>query len=382
MSAKEWRIHNPSGSKRVIVTKELPGSRWLEVLSDADCRVEICTSTEVLSNAEIISAIGDSCDGVIGQLTEDWSEALFSALQAAGGRAYSNYAVGYNNVDVDVATKHGIPVGNTPGVLTDTTAEMAVALTFAAARRVVEADRFMRGGHYHGWLPTLFLGELMKGATVGVIGAGRIGAAYTRMMVEGLKMNAVYYDLYQNQHLEKYIAAYADFLEAQGEPRVTCTRMESPEAVLRTADVVSLHPVLDETTYHLINTERLSQMKENAILVNASRGPVIDEAALVAHCRQHPNFRVGLDVFEDEPAMKPGLNELDNVVIVPHIASATGWTREGMATLAASNIAGILRGLPAWHDQNDILPFLDEDPPAAAPSIVNAAGVGVPLFGS
>ena len=192
MSTKAWQTLNPGGSNRVIVTKTLPGKRWVEVLTAAGCRIEVCTSPDILSVDEIKAAIGDRCDGVIGQLTEDWSETLFAALKAAGGKGYSNYAVGYNNVKVDVATKHGIPVGNTPGVLTETTAEMAIALTFAAARRVVEADTFMRAGHYHGWLPTLFLGNLMKGGTVGVIGAGRIGAAYARMMVEGFKMNLVY----------------------------------------------------------------------------------------------------------------------------------------------------------------------------------------------
>ena len=120
-------------------------------------------------------------------------------------------------------------------------------------------------------------------------------------------------------------------------------------------------------------------MKENAILVNSSRGPVIDETALVAHCQRHPNFRVGLDVFEDEPNMKPGLVELDNVVIVPHIASATIWTREGMAILAASNVAGILMGYPAWQEK-DISPFLCDDPPKATPSIVNTKEVGLPVY--
>jgi hydroxypyruvate reductase 1 len=380
VSSKEWRTHNSSGSKRVIVTKELPGKRWLEVLTGAGCKIEICTSTDILSVDEIKEAIGDRCDGVIGQLTEDWSETLFSALKAAGGQAYSNYAVGYNNVKVPVATERGIPVGNTPGVLTDTTAEMAVALTFAAARRVVEADKFMRGGQYKGWLPTLFLGELLKGKTVGIIGAGRIGYSYGRMMVEGLKMNLVYYDIYPNKALEEYVAAYSEFLQSRGEGPVTCRRLETVEELLQVADVVSLHPLLDKTTYHLMNAERLSLMKENAILVNASRGPVIDEAALVAHCRQHPDFRVGLDVFEDEPEMKPGLNELDNVVIVPHIASATIWTREGMATLAASNVAGILNGYPIWPDPNNILPFLEDNPPKAAPSIVNAKELGLPTY--
>ena len=379
MSKKTWRTHNPSGSRRVIVTKELPGDRWLQILTDADCKVEICTSPDILSTEEIKEAFGSRCDGAIGQLTEEWGEELFSALKAAGGKAYSNYAVGHNNVNVDAATKEGIPVGNTPGVLTETTAEMAVVLSFAAARRVVEADRFMRAGSFHGWLPTLFLGELFWRKTVGIIGAGRIGAAYARMMVEGHKMSLIYYDPYRNKALEDYVAAYGEFLKSQGEQPVSCKRAESADEVLREADLVSLHPVLDETTHHLINRERLSVMKDHAILVNTSRGPVIDEEALVAHCEKHPNFRVGLDVFEDEPAMKPGLAALDNVVVVPHIASATIWTREGMATLAAGNVAAILRGHPVWQE-GDILPFLGDKPPKAAPSIVNAKELGIRIY--
>jgi hydroxypyruvate reductase 1 len=377
MSPKNWEIHNPSGNKRVIVTKELPGRRWLDILTGAGCKVEICTSTEVLSVADIRAAMGTQCDGVLGQLTEDWGDELFSALKAAGATAYSNVAVGYNNVDVEAATRHGIPVGNTPGVLTETTAQMAVTLTFAAARRTGEAERFLRAGKYKGWLMTLFLGELLWRKTVGVIGAGRIGANYARMMVEGHKMNLIYYDIYPNMDLEDYIAAYGDFLKSRGEEPVSCKRADTVEEVLQQADCVSVHTVLDESTHHLINATSLALMKENAILVNTSRGPVVDEAALVAHCREHPNFRAGLDVFEDEPEMKPGLVELDNVLIVPHIASATRWTREGMATLAAGNVAAILMSYPVWN-QPDILPFLEEDPPKAAPSIVNAAALGLP----
>lgn len=381
MNQKNWEIHNPSGSRRVIVTKELPGTLWLQRLTMADCKVEICTSTDVLSVDEIKAAVGTRCDGVLGQLTEDWGDELFAALKDAGGTAYSNVAVGYNNVDVDAATRHGIPTGNTPGVLTETTAQMAVTLTFAAARRTGEAERFLRAGKYKGWLMTLFLGELLWQKTVGVIGAGRIGATYARMMVEGHKMNLLYHDIHPNKELENYIAAYADFLKARGEAPVSCKRVENLEDLLRDADCVSVHTVLDESTHHLIDAERLALMKENAVLVNTSRGPVIDEAALVAHCRKHPNFRAGLDVFEDEPEMKPGLVELDNVLIVPHIASATRWTREGMATLAASNVVGILSGYPAWN-RPDILSFLEEEPPKAAPSIVNAKALGIPLFGS
>ena len=242
MSANNWRTHNPSGSKRVVATKDLPGYRWLKILAGADCRVDIGTSTDILSIEEIKEAIGNKCDGVIGQLTEKWGEELFSALKAAGGKAYSNYAVGYDNVDVPVATKNGIPVGNTPGVLTETTAEMAVALTLAASRRVPEADVYMRGGKYKGWLPSLFLGELLNRKTVGIVGAGRIGYVYARMMVEGFKMNLVYFDLYQNKALEEYIAAYGEFLQSRGEEPVTRTPfdvgvqyMEFTEAVTRSA---------------------------------------------------------------------------------------------------------------------------------------------------
>jgi hydroxypyruvate reductase 1 len=380
MNSKKWCAHNPSGRKRVLVTKEIPGSLWLERLIQADCKVEVCTSTDVLSVDEIKTAIGQQCDAVLGQLTEDWGDELFGALKAAGGTAYSNVAVGYNNVDIDAATRHGIPVGNTPGVLTETTAQMAVTLTFAVARRTGEAERFLRAGQYKGWLMTLFLGELLWRKTVGVIGAGRIGATYARMMVEGHKMNLVYHDPYPNPDLEDYIAAYSDFLISRGEEPVSCKRADSLEDLLREADCVSVHTVLDESTHHLINAQRLALMKENAILVNTSRGPVVDEAALVAHCRQHPDFRAGLDVFEDEPNMKPGLNELDNVVIVPHIASATRWTREGMTTLAASNVAALLMGYPVWN-QPDILPFLETDSPQAAPSIVNAEALNLPVYG-
>lgn len=372
---KEWTVHNPEGSRRVIVTKELPGRRWLDMLIAADCSVEVCQSPDVLTNDEIRDRIGDRCDGVIGQLTENWNAELFAALAAAGGTAYSNYAVGYNNVDVAGATAAGIPVGNTPGVLTETTAEMAVALTFSAGRRVVEADKFMRAGKFHGWLPTMYMGQRFHGGTVGVIGCGRIGAAYGRMMVEGFKMNLVYYDLYRNERLEKFVDDYSQLLVAHGEDPVTCRRLETLEDVLRVADVVSLHTVLDESTHHLINEERLEMMKDDAILVNSSRGPVVDEVALIEHCRTHPDFKAGLDVVEDEPDMKPGLVELDNVVVVPHIASATVWTRQGMATLAGANVAGILQGYPLWQD-DDVLPFLEGEAPQATPSIVNAAELG------
>ena len=216
---------------------------------------------------------------------------------------------------------------------------------------------------------------------MGLIGAGRIGSAYARMMVEGHKMDLIYFDVYQNKGLEDYVNAYGAFLRSRGERPVTITRMGSVEDVLRAADVVSLHTVLDKTTIHLMNKERLNLMKPDAVLVNAARGQVIDEKALVAHLKANPEFRCGLDVFEDEPAMAPGLAQCPNAVIVPHIASASLYTRGGMATLAAANVAARLAGLPVWATPNEVQPFLEGDVagiPRASPSIVNAKDLGIP----
>ncbi len=375
----KWRVVNPEGARRVVVTKDLPGKRWLKYLLDAGCRVEICTSSRVLTEKQIAEAIGNRCDGVIGQLTEIWGEPLFSKLSAAGGRVYSNYAVGYDNVDVAAATRCGIAVGNTPGVLTEATAEMAAALTLAAARRTGEAERFLRAGNYKGWLPALFLGELLRQKTVGVIGAGRIGAAYARIMVEGHKMNLVYLDPHPNPELEAFVDAYSRFLDSRGEAPVSWEKAETLEALLEKADCVSIHTVLNDSTRHMIDAKRLRRMKKNAILVNTSRGPVIDEAALVAHCRKNPDFRAGLDVFENEPSLTAGLADLENVVVVPHIASATNWSRQGMATLAAANIAGVLKQYPTWQ-RTGISAFLEDDPPGTAPSIINAEALGIARF--
>jgi hydroxypyruvate reductase 1 len=375
-----WETRNKGGRKRIIVTKQLPGERWLALLSAADCRVEICVSEDKLSPDEIIDAIGERCDGAIGQLTEDWNESVFEALKNAGAVVYSNYAVGYNNVDVTAATRYRIAVGNTPGVLTETTAELAVALTLAAARRIVEADDFMRSGKYSGWLPTLYLGKLLYGKTVGVIGAGRIGETYASMMVKGFSMNLIYHDIRRNYDLENDLKQFGDFLYSSGRKRVQSTYSSSIDAVLREADVISLHPVLDATTHHLINAERLRMMKEDAVLVNASRGPVIDEKSLVAHLKKHPDFRAGLDVYENEPSTAHGLRDCPNAVIVPHIGSATGWTRRGMALLAAANVAAIINRSPVWGATHNIDPFFGDNPPKAAPSIVNAQDLGIPPY--
>jgi len=369
---------HPDGRFRVVVTKPLPGTRWLDLLTGADCRVEVCGGQRPLTADEIAATIGETCDAAIVQLTERWDAGLLERLAGAGGRVLGNYAVGYDNVDVSRATALGIAVGNTPGILTETTAELAVALTFAAARRVVEGQRYLAEGLFSGWLPSLLLGKRLWRKTLGVVGAGRIGATYARMLVEGHKMDLVYVDPRRSDELEAFVAAYGAFLEARGEQRVSCRRVATLDELLESADVVSLHLALDDTTRHVIDAGRLARMKDDAILVNTARGALVDERALVDHCRSHPHFSAALDVFEHEPRLAPGLLELPNVVAVPHLGSATGWTRRGMATLAAANVVGVLSGWPVWD--GDVAPFLGPDAPRAAPSIVNAAALQLPIL--
>lgn len=366
---------NPSGALRVLVTKQLPGQRWVDILTKANCRIDIIDTDKVVTQEEILTAIGDKCDGVIGQLTEKWDTTLFEALKKAGGRVYSNYAVGFDNVKVADATAVGIPVGNTPGVLTETTAEAALALCFAASRRIVEADTFMRAGKFEGWAPTMYLGKRLHRGTVGVVGCGRIGQSFVKSLVTACAMNVLYVDTARIESFEKWAAAYSDFLVSQGEAPISCRKVELDE-LLASCDVVSLHTVLSDATRHMIGAKQLAAMKSDAVLVNTSRGPVIDEAALVTHLKANPDFRVGLDVFEREPLMADGLAECPNAVIVPHIASATTWSRGGMATLAASNVAGVLLGRPLYTEA-DYAPYVDAaEPPAFVPSILNAKELG------
>jgi hydroxypyruvate reductase 1 len=372
----QWNVENRGGKLRVVVTKDLPGKRWREILTAAGCELHVCRSDEIVPVKEIKAAIGSRCDGAIGQLTEPWDAELFEALKAAGGRAYSNYAVGYDNVRLPEATARGIAVGNTPGVLTETTAEMAVALTFAAARRVTEAELHLRAGKFHGWLPDLFLGKRLHGGTLGIVGAGRIGAAYAKMMAPAHHMNVLYHDERRNHELEAFFRRISPCVAADCGRTISCVFADSVEDLIEESDVVSLHVPLTPGTRHLINEERLRRMKPDAILVNTSRGPVIDEAALVAHLRANPDFRAGLDVFEREPQLAPGLAELPNAVIVPHIASATVWTRSGMAALAAANVAGVLSGYPVARTLR-VEEFISGPIPRRAASILNTTELGL-----
>jgi hydroxypyruvate reductase 1 len=371
-----WLTENPDGMYRVVLTRKLPGERWMQLLLGAGCRVDVWDSREAPTPGDIADAVGDRCDALVGQLTETWDEPMLAQLGSAGVRVYANYAVGFNNVDVDAASRLGIAVTNTPGVLTTTTAELAVGLTLAAARRLVEGDAMVRSGRFTGWEPGLMLGKQLSGKVLGVVGAGRTGSAYARMMVYGFGMSLLYHGPNRKPELEKAIGTYGDCVPDGAHRVLPCRFVPVLDDLLVDADVVSLHPPLNESTRHLLNRERLRVMKPDAVLVNVSRGPVIDEAALVAHCRENPRFRVGLDVFEDEPALTPGLAELPNVVLAPHIGSASTWTRESMSALAAHNVVGVLKGYPVW-DQPAFDAFLSGDPPRCTPSVVNPEVLGL-----
>ncbi len=366
----DWRVFNPSGTQRILVTKELPGKEWLEILTEAGYRVEVCTLKETLSGEMLTEKIGNNCSAVIGQLTEKWDDGLFKVLKAAGGIIYCNYAVGYDNVDLDSATRNSVSVGNTPGVLTEATAELAVALTMACSRRITEADRFVRNGEFTGWQPDLFLGKRLWKSNLGIIGAGRIGSAYCMMMVRAFQMNLIYYNRTRNIGFEKEIEAFSDHLEITCNSPVTVTYAGNLDEVLKESDVVSIHVPLMKGNRHMISERNLQLMKPDAVLINTSRGAVIDEAALAAFCRSHPDFHAGLDVYEHEPDINKALRDLPNVTFAPHIGSATRWTRENMAKLAALNIKGCIEGYPLW-DQGVIMPFLQPNPPKAIPGIIN-----------
>ena len=267
-------------------------------------------------------------DAVLTQLTEKIDEEVYDA---AGPQAkiFANYAVGYDNIDIASAEKRGLMITNTPGVLTNTVAEHTFALMLAIAHRVAEGDRFTRAGKYVGWAPMLLLGNDISDKTIGIVGLGRIGSRVAYHAVKGFDAKVIYYDPNRNADFEKeYGAVYKEKLED----------------LLSEADFVSIHVPLMESTRHLINAERMAQMKPTAYLVNTSRGPIVDEKALVGALKNKVIKGAALDVFEEEPRLAPGLAELENVVLTPHLASATEETRAAMSRLAAENIIAALSG--------------------------------------
>ncbi|HLQ61358.1 MAG TPA: D-glycerate dehydrogenase [Candidatus Acidoferrales bacterium] len=279
-----------------------------------------------------IRKLAEGCAGIVSQVMDPISELV---LQAPGLKIVSNVAVGYDNIcggDVSVATRHGVMVTNTPGVLDETTADFAWALMFAVARRVVQADNFVRGGHFKGWAIDMLLGVDLHQATLGIVGIGRIGRAVARR-ARGFDMRVLYSD--------------PNPLLPDVERTMGVTRVDLPQ-LLAESDIVTLHVPGGTQTEHLIGAPQLAMMRPTAILINTSRGVVVDEAALADALKNHRLFGAGLDVYEREPAVHQGLLAAHNAVLAPHIASGSIRTRAEMSAVAARNcVTGIRGGRPA-----------------------------------
>ena len=286
------------------------------------------------SRDELLREVQD-IDGLFCLLTEKIDAELFDA--APNLRVVSNMAVGFDNIDVAEATKRGIPVGNTPGVLTETTADFAFALLMAAGRRVSEGDRYTRAGNWKTWGPMVLLGQDIHGSTLGIIGFGRIGVEMAKR-AKGFGMNIVYYDVIRNEEREREYGA---------------TYCSDVSELLAQSDFVSIHVNLTPETRHLINAETLSGMKSTAVLVNTSRGPVVDQTALYHALKDGTIGAAGLDVTEVEPiSMDDPLLTLENVIIAPHIASGSVVTRTKMSLMAVDNLMAGLNGEPLPNTPN------------------------------
>ena len=287
--------------------------------------VELNTEDRILPKQELISHLRDK-DGALTLLTDAIDLEVLQSTQRL--KVVANFAVGFNNVALDSATKLGVVVTNTPGVLTETTADFAWTLLMAAARRVVEADKFARAGRFRAWGPKMLLGYDIYGKTLGLVGLGRIGQAVARRAA-GFNMRVVFHD--PESIPERIIK------------ELGVTRLPFDE-LLRVSDFISLHVPLFPETHHLLNDHTFALMKPTCIVINTSRGPVVDEKALVRAVREGKIAGAGLDVFEREPEIEPELFAMENVILAPHIASASHETRLRMCMMAADNLIAALKG--------------------------------------
>ena len=308
---------------KVFVTARLPGKVMAKI--EQEHSIEAYGKDRPIGRDELLAGV-EGKDGLLCTITDRIDQEVLD--RAPGLRIIANNGVGFDHIDIEAATRRAIPVSNTPGVLTDSTADLAFALILAAARRVVEGDGMTRSGRFTFWAPFHFLGRDVSGKTLGIVGFGRIGRAVARRAA-GFDMKVLYYS---RNPLGK------DEDERLG----VCFR--SLDALLKESDFVSLHVPLRAETRHLIGERELSMMKSSACLINTARGPIVDESSLVEALRQGRIGAAGLDVYEKEPELSPGLAELDNVVLMPHSGSATIETRTRMSAMAADNLLAGLRG--------------------------------------
>lgn len=311
---------------KVFVTREIPNEGLSLMKKKKGIDLRVFSKDRKITRAELLKAVR-GCDAILPLLTEKIDGKV---MDAAGPqlKVIANYAVGYDNIDVAAATKRGIIVANTPGVLTEAVAEHTFALMMSLARRIPESDVFTREGKYKAWEPMLLLGPQMAGKTLGVLGLGRIGQTVAKKAALGMDMNIMYYDIARNKAFEKKFNA----------------KYGTIDAVLKNADFISVHVPLLPSTHHLINAKRLRSMKKTSYLINTSRGPVVDEKALVSALKTGKIAGAALDVFENEPKLSVGLKSLKNVVITPHTASATLEARSAMSVLAANAVIAVFLG--------------------------------------
>jgi len=312
---------------KVYITRQIP-ENGIKILKDKGYEVDINTENRPLTKEELINNLKDkNYDAVLTLLTDIIDKEVMDSAPTV--KIFANFAIGFNNLDIVEAKKRGIFMTNTPGGGADRVAEHTWALILALTCRVVEGDKYVREGKYNGWDPMLLHGTKLAGKTLGILGSGRIGSDVAHRGKNGFEMNVVYYDIKRNEQLEK------DF---------NATFYSSVEEVLKVSDIVSIHVPLLDSTHHLINEERLKLMKPSAYLINTSRGPVIDENALVKALQNKTIKGAGLDVFEFEPKLSPGMVELPNLIMTPHIASGTEEARIDMANISANNIVECLEG--------------------------------------
>ena len=312
----------------IFITRAISES-GIDKLKKAGYEVDINPDDRVLGKDELINTLKNKkYDAVLCLLTDKIDRDIFEAV-GTQCKIFANYAVGYDNIDINTAKEKNILITNTPGVLTETVAEHTFALMLAISHRIAEADRFTKNGNYKGWEPTLLLGNDLSHKTVGIVGAGRIGSRVAYHASRGFDANIIYYDIKRNEEFEKETGA---------------RYCETLDNLLGEADYVSIHVPLLPQTKHLINKDKFSLMKKSAYLINTSRGPVIDEEALVVALKTKAIRGAALDVFEDEPRLKEGLSAQDNVILTPHIASGTEETRSKMSEMAANNIISALNG--------------------------------------
>jgi len=306
--------------KKVFITRKIPEA-GLNLLKEKGISFDIGNYKKPLTRKQLIKDLKQKpYDGVISFLTDNLDSEVFNACPTA--KVFANYSVGFNNVDLEEAKRRGVEVTNTPGTSETAVAEHTIALIFSLTKRIVEADEFMRKGKYKGWDPDLFIGTDLNGKTIGIIGGGRIGTKVAKMLHNGFNVNILYSNITPNKELEESFKVI---------------RKETAD-IIKEADIITLHVPLNESTKHLINKDNLKQMKKTAILINTSRGPVVDEKALVKALKEKQISGAALDVFEFEPKLTKGLTKLDNVVLTPHTASASKTARDMMSLVAAQNI--------------------------------------------